>query len=49
MTTKAKALQTLYKRGKVAASGLQQAVSDGMITADEYAEITGTALEEATA
>lgn len=43
MSARAKAMQNLYQRGKVTKAGLQQAVKDGVITADEYANITGEA------
>lgn len=41
MSIKAKALQGLYRRGKVTAAGLRKAVEDTTITADEYKSITG--------
>lgn len=41
MSPKAKALQNLYRRGKVTIEGLRQAVADGVITADEFKLITG--------
>ena len=41
MSAKAKALQTLYRIHKVSAAGLVAAVSDGVITAEEYQTITG--------
>ena len=40
MSTKAKILQRLYKAGKVSYEGLEQAVRDGVITEDEFREIT---------
>lgn len=43
MSAKAKALQNLYRRGKVTKDGLKQAVADGVITPEEYQEITGEA------
>lgn len=43
MSARAKALQNLYRRGKVTKDGLRNAVRDGIITEDEYAEITGEA------
>ena len=41
MSPKAKALQNLYRRGKVTIEGLRQAVEDGVITAVEFEIITG--------
>lgn len=41
MSPKAKALQNLYRRGKVAIEGLRKAVEDGVITAAEFRIITG--------
>ena len=41
MSARAKALQNLYRRGKVTKDGLRQAVKDGVITPAEYEEITG--------
>ena len=41
MSAKAIALQGLYRRSKVTIVGLQNAVADGVITAQEYKEITG--------
>jgi len=41
MSAKAKALQNLYRRVKVTKDGLKQAVADKVITAEEYATITG--------
>ena len=43
MSARAKAMATLYRRNKVTKDGLKQAVEDGVITAAEYAEITGEA------
>lgn len=36
MSAKAKALQMLYRRGKITIEGLQKAVTDGVITQEEY-------------
>ncbi len=36
MSPRAKALKNLYKRHKITIAGLQQAVSDGVITQEEY-------------
>ena len=41
MSAKAKALRTLYKRGKVTLEGVQQALADGVITPAEYEWIVG--------
>ena len=43
MSARAKAMATLYRRNKVTKDGLKQAAEDGVITATEYAEITGEA------
>lgn len=43
MSARAKAMATLYRHNKVTKDGLKQAVEDGVITAAEYAEITGEA------
>lgn len=40
MSTKAKILQRLYKAGKVSYAGLEKAVQDGVITDEEFREIT---------
>lgn len=42
MSARAKALQTLYKRGKVTIEGLRKAVVDGVITPEEFKLIAGT-------
>lgn len=36
MSPRAKALMNLYRRHKITIAGLQQAVSDGVITQEEY-------------
>ena len=41
MSPRAKALNNLYKRGKVTIEGLRQAVVDGTITAEDFKLITG--------
>lgn len=41
MSARAKALQNLYKRGRVGIDGLRKAVEDGVITAEEFTIITG--------
>lgn len=42
MSPRAKALQNLYKRGKITIEGLQKAVEDGIITEEEYNIIVGS-------
>lgn len=41
MSTKAKAIQTLYRAKRITIDGVKQAVVDGLITKDEYENITG--------
>lgn len=41
MSPKAKALFNLYRRGKVTIAGLREAVSDLVITEEEFYMITG--------
>jgi hypothetical protein len=41
MSARAKAMANLYRRNKVTEDGLKQAVADGVITSEEYTEITG--------
>lgn len=41
MSVKAKAIRTLYKAKRITIEGVKQAVKDGLITAEEYAIITG--------
>lgn len=36
-----KAIKNLYKRGRIDKSGVAEAVEKGMITPEQYAEITG--------
>ncbi|GEM_PF-2743352 len=43
MSARAKAMANLYRRNKVTKDGLKQAAEDGVITAAEYALITGEA------
>lgn len=45
MSAKARAMANLYRRNKVTKDGLKQATIDGVITAEEYQEITGEAYE----
>lgn len=41
MSVRAKAIRTLYRAHRIGLDGVKKAVSDGLITADEYLEITG--------
>ena len=41
MSAKAKAIRTLYRMKRITIEGVRQAVADGLITAEEYREITG--------
>lgn len=41
MSARAKAMQSLYRRGMVSIDGLRQAVADGVITGAEFTAITG--------
>ena len=41
MTSKAKAIQTLYRAGRITKEGVRQAVEKGIITTQEYYIITG--------
>ena len=43
MSVKAKAIKTLYRMKRITIEGVKQAVVDGLITADEFKEITGEA------
>lgn len=43
MSVKAKAIRTLYRAKRITLEGVKQAVTEGIITADEYAKITGEA------
>ena len=43
MSARAKAMANLYRRNKVTKDGLKQAAEAGVITAAEYALITGEA------
>lgn len=43
MSTKAKAIRTLYRAKRITLDGVKQAVADGIITAAEYTMITGEA------
>ena len=41
MSAKAKAIQTLYRAKRITIDGVKQAVVDGIITKEQYTEITG--------
>lgn len=41
MSAKAKAIKTLYKAKRITLEGVKQAVVDKIITAQEFAQITG--------
>lgn len=41
MSNRAKAISTLYRAKRITIDGVRQAVEDGIITAEEYTEITG--------
>ena len=41
MSIKAKAVYTLYRTKRITLAGVRQAVRDKLITAEEYAKITG--------
>lgn len=41
MNARVKALNNLYRRGKITQDGLKQAVIDNVITKEQYQEITG--------
>lgn len=43
LTTKAKAIRTLYRAKRITLAGMRQAVEDKIITAAEYTIITGEA------
>lgn len=43
MSVRAKAINTLYRAKRITLNGVKQAVVDGIITAQEYAKITGVA------
>lgn len=45
MTIKARAIRTLYRAKRITIDGVRQAVEDGIVTADEFATITGEAYE----
>ncbi len=40
-----KALTNLYTRNKITKNGLKKAVSDGVITAEQYKEITNESIK----
>lgn len=41
MNAKAKAIRTLYRAKRITIEGVRQAVEDGIITAEQFSEITG--------
>lgn len=41
MSTKAKAIQTLYRAKRITLDGVRKAVIEGVITKEEFAQITG--------
>jgi hypothetical protein len=41
MTTKAKAIRTLYRANRITIEGVREAVVNGLISEAEYKEITG--------
>ena len=41
MSARAKAINTLYRAKRITIEGVRQAVADGIITAEEFAAITG--------
>ena len=43
MSTKAKAIRTLYRAKRITIDGVKQAVVDGLISEVEYETITGKA------
>lgn len=43
MSTKAKAIRTLYRAQRITIEGVRQAVVNGLITEAEYTKITGLA------
>lgn len=43
MGIRAKAVRTLYRAKRITIDGVKKAVVDGLITEDEYQEITGQA------
>ena len=46
MTSKAKAIQTLYRAGRITKEGVRQSVEKDIITAQEYYIITGEYFDE---
>ncbi len=41
MSVQARAIRTLYRAKRITLEGVKQAVADRIITAEEYANITG--------
>ena len=42
MSTRARAIQTLYRTKRITIEGVRNAVASGIITKEEYSEIVGT-------
>lgn len=45
MSVKAKAIRTLYRAKRITLESVKQAVNDGIITKEQYTEITGEQYE----
>lgn len=45
MSAKAKAIKTLYRAKRITLEGVKKAVADGIITKEQYKEITGENFE----
>lgn len=41
MSAKARAIKNLYRRGRITIDGVREAVSGGVITEQEFEQITG--------
>ena len=41
MSAKAKAIRTLYRAKRITVEGVRKAVADGVITVEQFEEITG--------
>ena len=46
MSTKAKAIKTLYRAKRITLDGVKQALKDGIISEMEYTEITGEHIQK---
>lgn len=46
MGKRAKSIKTLYDHGRITLDGVRQAVISGIISRDDYQEITGQRFEE---